>query len=78
MTHLIVELLRIKAACPKLADSDPNETTEEEREIYETALAALGAVMLSSDLQQQYETGNSARRFTQFFLRFKYGADVTV
>lgn len=51
---------------------------EEEREIYETTLAAPVAVMLSSDLQQQYETGNSVRHFTQFFLRLKYGADVTV
>lgn len=34
--------------------------------------------MLSGDLQQQYETGNSARHFTQFFLPLKYGADVTV
>lgn len=32
MTHLIVELLRIKAACPKLADSDPSEMTDDERE----------------------------------------------
>lgn len=78
MTHPIVELFRIKAASPKLADSNPNETTEEKREIYETTLAAPVAVMLSSDLQQQYETGNSARHFTQFFLRFQYGRDVTV
>lgn len=78
MTCLIVKLLRIKAARPKLADSDPNNTTEEEREIYGTKLAALVTVMFSSDLQQQYETGNSARHFTQFFLPLKYGTDVTV
>lgn len=63
---------------PKLADSNPNKTTEEEREIYGTKLAAAVAVMLSSDLQQQYETGNSVRHFTQFFLPFKYDSDVTV
>lgn len=40
MTRLIVELLRIKAVCPKLADSNPTETTEEEREIYENACSA--------------------------------------
>lgn len=75
MTHPIVELLQIKAACPKLADSVPTRR-QRERRIYERMLAAAVAVMLSGDLQQQYETGNSARYFTQSPL--KYGADVTL
>lgn len=79
MTHPIVELLQIKAACPKLADSDPTRR-QRERRIYERMLAAAVAVMLSGDLQQQYETGNSARYFTQSPPRppLKYGADVTL
>lgn len=74
-----MELLRIKAACPKLADSDPNEMTDDERERFMKERSQrwsqrCSPVIYSSNMRREILPDT----FTQFFLPLKYGADVTV